>query len=228
MIDAKLNEVRRRLLDLTRNNRLLNHRSRGQRTLQIIDELPAEVYRILVEESHVMQFLSREEAPEEMRDALPTEEGISSVAPILDAQAIASEHPSNMLPLAPVAEGTMIAGRHRDRNLQTFLSSQKLQTRLVNLAREAASSIAEQGCNILYLTLGMVEWREADESSETSRAPLVFMPVELKRKTVNTRYSIQLVDDDIVTNSSLIELCAGQFHFDFPGFDAEQDDLDAY
>lgn len=60
MIDAKLEEIRRRLLDLTRNNRLLNHRTRGQQTLEMAVELPAKVYRILVEESRTMQFLARE------------------------------------------------------------------------------------------------------------------------------------------------------------------------
>jgi very-short-patch-repair endonuclease len=228
LIDAKLNEIRCRLLDLTRNNRLLNHRSRGQRTLQIVDEIPVEIYRILVDEGQIMQFLSREEAPEEIRDALPTDETESNAPSTPDAVLSEGVGLNAVLSLAPMAGDSSVASRHCDRNLQTFLSSQKLQTRLVHLSREATSSIEEQGCNILYLTLGMVEWCEADASSETSRAPLVFIPVELKRKTVNTRFSVQLFDDDIVANSSLAELCQNQFHFDFPGFDAENDKLNSY
>jgi len=228
LIDVKLNEIRRRLLDLTRNNRLLNHRSRGQRTLQIVDELPTEVYRILVDEGQVMQFLSREEAPPDIRDALPTEDAASTAASTAGTQASEGNGIEAKTLLAPVSKEASVADRHRDRNLQTFLSGQRLQTRLVHLAREATSSIEEQGCNILYLTLGMVEWCEADASSEKSRAPLVFVPVELKRKTVNTRYSVQLFDDDIVANSSLTELCQNQFHFEFPGFDAEKDELGSY
>jgi len=214
LIESKLNEVRRRLLDLTRNNRLINHRRGGQRTLEIVDELPGEICRILVEEGRVMQFLSREEAPPEIREKLPRDDQ----PPAAGAE----------LPLAQVAADGTIAQRHKDSNLQTALSGEKLQTRLVNLAREANSALQEQGCNILYLTLGMVEWCEADESSEISRAPLVFVPVELKRKNVNTRYSIQAFDDDILANANLIELCQNQFKLTLPGFDAEKDELDGY
>src|SRR6266498_2072811 len=62
-VEVKLEDTRRRLLDLTRRNRLLNHRTTGRGTLRIIDELPTEVFRLLVAEEHTLQFLAREEAP---------------------------------------------------------------------------------------------------------------------------------------------------------------------
>jgi hypothetical protein len=226
LIDAKLDEIRRRLIDLTRNNRLLNHRARGKRTLRVVDELPAEVYRILVDETRVMQFLSREEAAEEVREHLPLDD---SDALVVTERSQASPGAVPVaLPLAPIAGNGAVADRHRDSNLQTLLSNEKLQTRLVHLAREANSALEEQGCNILYLTLGIIEWREANESSVKSRAPVIFVPVELRRKTVNTRYTVQLFDDDIVANSSLIELCQTQFHFGLPAFDAEKDKVSEY
>jgi hypothetical protein len=77
VIDAKLEEIRRRLLDLTRNNRLLNHRTQGQRTLELADELPAEVYRVLVEDGRTMQFLAREEASAGVREGLRPEDAVA-------------------------------------------------------------------------------------------------------------------------------------------------------
>jgi hypothetical protein len=309
LIETKLEEVRRRLLDLSRNNRLLNHRATGQRTLQIVDEHAEEIYRLLVDEGRTLQFLSSEEAPPEAQPALaaqktsaatdpsfpapgmpeqgksggppgdgaadgllPAEEnspppqpspGVPAEGENLEPSAIASRAelpqeshlsdvaphcappvaPSQLppgestsastapesapLPLAPVADSSP-AERHRDSKLQTPLEGEKLQSRLVNLAREANSALQEQGCNILYLTLGMVEWRDADESEQTSRAPLIFIPVELKRKSVNARYTLQAFDDDIVANSSLMELCQMQFNCTLPAFDAEKDELADY
>ena len=267
VIEARLNEIRRRLLDLTRRNRLLNHRSKGPSTLQIVDELPAEVYRVLVDEAHAMQFLSREEAPDEIRHSLPVENpdvgtsgeicgscseksgsssesdgqmgmpatGNTPIMPANDPHASpksrndepAVQTPTG-LPLAPVIGGDSIAERHRDSNLQTPLSGDKLQARLVHLAREATSALEEQGYNILYTTLGMVEWRQANAEMFTSRAPLVFVPVELRRRTVNSRYEVRVFDDDIVTNPCLVELCRSVFHFEFPAFDAEHDELEDY
>jgi very-short-patch-repair endonuclease len=331
LIATKLEEVRRRLLDLSRNNRLLNHRTTGQRTLQIVDELPGQVYRLLVDDGRTLQFLSLEEAPPEARSAIaaevpsavngalpsddsavagdstfpspgtpgegqgggPVENGRRSALPpaksdepfqpapdvsedgeVLDAPtavsitlpdnitppppqpspgvpgegesgassaAVSPSQPTSIttessppsapeapeLPLAPVAEATP-AERHRDSKLQTALEGEKLQTRLVNLAREANSALQEQGCNILYLTFGIIEWRDAAAADESSRAPLIFVPVELKRKTVNARYALQAFDDDVVANSSLNELCQTQFGFSMPAFDVEKDDLEDY
>jgi hypothetical protein len=280
-MEPTFNDIRRHLLDLTRNNRLLNHRNRGQRTLQIVDELPDQVYQRLVEESAAMQFLAREEAPKEIQDTLPAGE-IQEIEPVSDdSQAPSPDHsheskPDEPLaadtppfaaadthapsvtslaaaievgetpeaavdavppavsdtpavvavepspPLAPVApEAT--AERYHDRHLQTILSDPLLQARLLNLAREAASAFDEQGCNILYLTLGIVEWRESDPASMVCRAPLIFVPVELRRKSVNTRYSIAAFDDDILANPCLVELCRTQFRCELPAFDSDKD-----
>ncbi len=225
MIEAKLEETRRRLLDLTRSNRLLNHRDKGQRTLQIVDEVPKEIYGLLVTESETLQFLAREEAPEEVQALLPAEDAEAN------AQAEASAEPvlQSQLPLAPINTSAAPAGRHVDLYLQTSLSGEKLQSRLVNLAREAASSQEEQGYNILYLTLGIVEWQEAGGQGPICRAPLLFIPVEMQRKNVQSRYCVRMIDDDILVNPCLAELCQRQFAFEFPTFDAEGDlEVDDY
>jgi very-short-patch-repair endonuclease len=260
VIDAKLEEIRRRLLDLTRNNRLLNHRTQGQRTLELADELPAEVYRVLVEDGRTMQFLAREEASAGVREGLRPEDAVAvepaggasasgngkSIdigAPAVSGRLLSDAQSGSLqstgtefagqrvlsLPLAPMNSAAgAVAERHRDLNLQTLLSGEKLQTRLVHLAREANSALQEQGYNILYLTLGMVEWREAGAETVTSRAPLVFVPVELKRKTVNTRYTIHATDEEVLTNPCLAELCQSQFKASLPAVDPETAELDAY
>src|SRR5438045_3592709 len=122
-IEQKLEDVRKRLLDLTRANRLLNHKPKGQRTLRIEDEIPEQVYDFLVRQGRAMQFLSREEAPGEIADSLPEEE---SNSPGEEDSPGAGE-----LGLAPMEDGA-VADRHLDSNLQTLVTGEALQTRLVN------------------------------------------------------------------------------------------------
>ena len=88
---AVLEKMRKSLLDLTRRNRLLNFRSQGRGSLRIVDELPEEVWRIVVDEGQAMQFLAREEAGEGVllddEDASPTAQGpdpIDPIAPVSD------------------------------------------------------------------------------------------------------------------------------------------------
>jgi hypothetical protein len=103
----------------------------------------------LVRQGRRMQFLSREEAPAEIAGGLPQED---STAPDRDG----SSPDAPELALAPIDEGG-VAERHLDSNLQTLLTGEALQTRLVNVVREARSAIEEQGYNMLFLIRGMVE-----------------------------------------------------------------------
>ncbi|HWP41323.1 MAG TPA: DUF4011 domain-containing protein, partial [Tepidisphaeraceae bacterium] len=229
VIEQKLEQTRRRLLDLTRANRLLNHRPRGQRTLRIVEERPAQVFDLLVNQQKTMQFLAREEAPPELAGRLPPEDDPDRLVPagLDDQQPPPDSDQQHELSLPPIAKGHARAGPQEDRCLQTLLPGPKLQTRLVKLAREATSSLQEQGANILYLTLGVVKWRESDAPSQDAcAAPLLFIPVSLWRPNVQTRHSLALFDDDILVNPCLLELCRRQFRFELPDFDPEAEDAD--
>jgi very-short-patch-repair endonuclease len=206
-----MEDIRRKLLDLTRANRLLNHKVNGARTLEIVDEVCAEVYRLVVEEGKSMHFLSREEAPGKLAEALARreEEG--------------GEGEGRTWELPPdVAEAD--AARHTDRKLQTALPGEKLQKRLLAMARDAKASIDEQGCNTLYLTLGMVEWRMPGEAEVGSRAPVLFVPVQLERKNAGSRYTVALFEDEILTNPCLVELARQDFGFALPAFEEESEE----
>lgn len=53
-IDRQLEEARKRLLDLTMRNRLLNFRLTRARTVRVVDEIPREIYDILVLQEKAM------------------------------------------------------------------------------------------------------------------------------------------------------------------------------
>jgi very-short-patch-repair endonuclease len=198
---AKLAQLQNELLDLSRRNRLLNFRGdKGASSLRIVDELGPEIFRLLVTERRNLHFLAREEAPKELAAALPREdEGGAGIG----------------IPLAPL-DGGAVADRHRDNALQTALAGEPLQTRLTRLAQQARSSYDEHGANILYLTLGMVSWRETTSSEVSSNAPLLLVPVELDRKSVNSRYTVRLLDEDVVANPCLLELTKRVFDASLP------------
>lgn len=208
----RLEDTRRGLLDLTRRNRLLNHKTTGRKTLQIVDERPAELFRLLVDQTRTMQFLAREEASEEVDwgtiDAeLKSEDSGRFTVARLDSE---------------------VAKRHTDQYLQTALEGDKLQKRLIHLAREAGSALQELGTNTLFLTLGVVQW---PDGAIRSRAPLVFVPVAMQRKNAATRHALSVLDEDIVVNPCLAELCRREWRFELPELDPESedaDDLDRY
>jgi len=105
---------------------------------------------------------------------------------------------------------------HRDSVLQTHLTAEGLQKRLTSLYYESIESEEEQGVNVLYLAVGFLKWFE-DERSEVERyAPLVLLPVELKRKGARERFQIKARDEDLYTNISLKIWLAELHSIEFP------------
>src|SRR5690242_12171375 len=120
-IDDRLEETRRRLLDLTRSNRLLNHRTTGRGTLRVVDEIPEQVFDVLVRQGQRMQFLAREEAPPELAAAMPADD--ASVDGRSPADVANGTGGTLALGLAPIGDAGP-AARHEDRNLQTLLAGE--------------------------------------------------------------------------------------------------------
>ncbi len=200
---VQLERSRRELLDLTARNRLLNtprHRKRS-RSLEIVDELSDEIFRIMVLESKSMGFSSARagEQSEEAGD-LAEDELFADLAP----------------PEEEDLDERGVAGRHRDIWLQTQLTPERLQKRLLGLYYDTRTAYEEQGVNILYLALGMLEWYEDASSDRARHAPLVLIPVGLERGSALQRFRLSWLEEDITSNLSLIEKFKTDFGLELP------------
>ena len=218
-VRTRLEISRKELLDLGLRNPLINHRSRAKQ-VKIVDELSAEIYRILVTEGRTMSFdpLPDNKVLEAAQSAM--EEGGSEDA--LEWESLL-EQPDEAL-----SDGEL-ASRHTDSKLQTNLSSQKLQTRLLSIHNDARTYIEEQGVNILYLVLGFLHWYEAPSAQEARRAPLILVPVELKRANAQERFKVTYTGSGIGDNLSLVEKLRSEFNIKLPLIEDEEEiDIDAY
>jgi hypothetical protein len=165
----------------------------------VVDELPTEVFRILVRERKSMTF---EAAPEESN----------------------SETGEGELPAQPEEdEDGGPAARHVDLRLQTNVRSTELQSRLRKTERDARIFIEAQGVNTLYLALGMLRWFESTSSQEARRAPLILVPVTLERSNVRERFRISYTEEDLGDNLSLVNKLNAEFAIQLPEITSEED-----
>ncbi len=198
----KLDLARRDLLDLGLRNPLISYRPLKSRGLEIVDELAPQVFDLLVNTGKPAYFLP-----------LPDEPAQQSLVPSGEVEALSQ----------PEGTGTS-DDRHTDNKLQTKLTSAQLQTRLLSTYYAARTSIEEQGVNILYLALGMLEWYESDDSDTPRRAPLLLIPVTLERSSVRERFLLSYDGEDLEENLSLREKLK-EFGLVLPEFPAE-DEID--
>lgn len=207
-IEKQLQAARDRLLDLTLRNRLLNFRPSKRRTIQVVDEIPKEIFNILVLEERVMQFKPSEQ-PVEATLSLLTEEAETEMLPWL--------------------QDTETVYHHTDRLLQTNLASEELQKRLYYVHYQARSVFEEQGHSVLHLALGFLKWYDRENPEKFYLAPLILIPVELERQKVRTQFKLRWSGAELFPNLSL-EAKFVELGITLPDLETpeDKDGIDAY
>jgi very-short-patch-repair endonuclease len=206
---AKLDKGRMELLDLSTRNRLI-HMPRGSKikAVEVVDEMTAEIFRLLVIEAKALSFASGRRAEGE---AVPAE-GAAGDQEAGDEITVLAQPEDD-----PIDERG-IAQRHSDNRLQTRLTSEGLQKRLMTLYLDAKTLQEEQGVNVLFLALGMLKWFEDQNSDRERFAPLILVPVSLERGNARERFKLRWLGEEPSSNLSLSALLRRQFGLDLPQF----------
>ena len=222
-----LEDMRKKLLDLTGRNRLLNFpiHQHGQ-TLRIIDEVPDQLFGQLTAEKE-MRFVP---VPSPTRDEL-VEHGYLKIDDETGQEIRLKKDPSaeewaRILGLdtsydLPRGEHAGDEDKHKDDAIQVLLFPPQMESRLRNIRNKAQTAIEEMGASILYLAIGFLEWQEQGSSQKKRLAPLFTIPVSLSRGKLDQRtgtyqYRLSYTAEDILPNLSLKEKLYQDFHLALP------------
>jgi hypothetical protein len=110
---------------------------------------------------------------------------------------------------------------HIDGFLQTLHYPDELEKILKQIELNARSIINVTGSNMLYLVLGVLEWREAANPEVKVKSPLINIPVVLKRtvfnRSTNTyEFTLAYSGEVIDTNESLSQKLFNDFKVKLP------------
>ena len=193
-----LKHARDRLIQTGTRNRLVHagRFAKRSKSIDIVDERSDDVFRILVTEGKRMRF------DHDLTDAEQTEEGE---------------------PLLAVPRRKKGEERFADNFLQTKFGHDRLQKKLLGLAREAKTLEDEQGINVLYLALGFLRWFEDEKSEMEREAPLILAPVSLRRNERTSTYELEARGEDINTNEPLKHRLWNDFGIKLPDIDEGED-----
>ncbi|SER38501.1 AAA domain-containing protein [Faunimonas pinastri] len=206
------------LLDLSTRNRLLNVplRTKNNRAIEIVGEKTAEVHRLLGE-GRRFAFLAGNEPETEADEA----EGLAEEG----AEYLALPQPENGDKGEDEVDERGVLKRHSDLKLQTRLSSEGLQKRLLDIWYNSRTLEEEQGVNVLYLALGLLRWTESDSSETVRQAPLVLLPVQLERTTAAEKFKLKTRGEPASPNLTLQAKLRNEFGILLEDF-ADEDELD--
>jgi len=174
--EARLDQFKSKLLDLSLRNKLLNYRPGRSSAVPVVFEVPRVVVDRLIEEDASFGFLPRnggEEPPADHRE------------------------------FRPVADEELTAGK-TDRMLQTSLDRKELEKTLYNLFLKSRTSFEEQGVVSLFLAIGLLSWFESESSDEEHLAPILLLPVTLHRAGVGRPFTLAAAPEEPEVNPSLL------------------------
>jgi hypothetical protein len=198
---TRIDQWKSRLLDLSLRNRLINFKP-TKLTIPILSASPERVEDELAAEAE----LSLQPKPKVMGADDPRHPETYSRQQRADAL---EEH----------LRDELTHGR-----LHSGLDEFEHGPRLTELYRAARLALEENGTNTLFAAVGVLEWRETEHSDRVLRAPLLLVPVELKRKSVLEGFTLRRIDEETRLNVTLMEMLRQQFQKEIPGLDPLPED----
>lgn len=198
---ATVNAWKSKLLDLSKRNRALNFKINKVSTVSIINELPTEIFRALCREKKSLKF-----KPGDMPET-KSETDIPETDVLFDENEEEGQTQANdaQISIFTPYKTTDLAVNFTDDFLQTDASAENLDKSLRRIEEQARSIVEEQGVNALFLALGMLHYKEDNDSDIFFKAPLILVPVELLRRSAREGFSVKMTDEEIIINPSLIE-----------------------
>src|SRR6185295_11919432 len=237
-VKASIENWKRKLLDLTKRNRALNFRMNKVSTIAVVDEQPAEVFRQLYLRERTMRFKGASEDKEEVGpdddsksaadvpsdtpsvviqiESLPFAITGTAISPDIESLVEPEDEDESLGQEFAPYDAATLDEKHTDDWLQTGSKPEMLDKSLRRLDEQARGTIEEQGVNTLYLSLGMLHYADSADSKQIFKAPVILLPVQLKRSSARSGYQILASGEDPLVNPALAEFLRSNFGMSLP------------
>ena len=194
--ETRVDTWKRKLLDLTKRNRLLNLSSSAVALRIFCPDLPLLEDKLAAGETFSIKSYDQTPFADVQRD-----------------QKIFKFETGNNLQInyakEQLLDNTIISNDLNDRTDKQLLS----------LLRRAKTDLEEGGSNTLFLSIGMLKWKETVNSNKSYKAPLILVPVELIRQSARSKIKLkQLKDEEPIFNSTLIQFLQQDFEINLSQF----------
>ncbi|HET9179660.1 MAG TPA: DUF3320 domain-containing protein [Terriglobia bacterium] len=202
-VAQRVEEWKRKIVDLSRRNRSLYFARTRASTLKIIDPTIADIFNRLANEEKHWQFFM----PPDENETLTVAANSHDLQPLLLKPAGGDQ------PGSPGGGASL--DRRNDELVTDVKDGARLRAILRNLYRRSRTDFEERGVRILFITFGTLEWKEI-EQSEIIKSPILLVPVELRRDSVNDPFELWPADEEIVVNPALAVKLSDDFKIELP------------
>lgn len=191
--ETRIDHWKRKLLDLTKRNRLLNLKP-SKTAIRMVCPDPAALEDLLAAGTKVSIV------------PVPTLPGMEGGR---DAELFRIQNGVEF-------ERAFAAEALTRKELAASADARQLEAGLIELYRKANSDLQEGGANTLFLAIGILRWKVNELDTQSYRAPLLLLPVTLKRASAISKVSLSLHEDEPTFNLTLLEMMRQDFGIRIP------------
>lgn len=101
------------------------------------------------------------------------------------------------------------------------LTEKELKSAMIEIYRTAKNDMQEGGTNTLFLGIGILKWKQSEKEEKTYKAPLILIPITSERKSATSEIKLKKHEDDPVFNMTLLELLRRDFELEIPELHGE-------
>jgi hypothetical protein len=196
VVASRIEDWRRRLIDLSHRNRLIAYKPTKATTLEVV----APRLDLLLGDRDRAEPWDFYFPPEPEPD---DDQEVSEAARAVDdfiVRALDRRRPSG--------SGAIEVSERHPKRIARILD---------NLAKRSNTEFQDKALRILYIAAGFLDWYD-DQREKAISSPLVLVPVELRRESTRDPYRLFLVpDEDVVINPSLTEKLRRDVGLELPG-----------
>lgn len=240
-IETLLELQRKKLLDTSRRNLLLNYRMTNK-AIEITSEWSEDIFRYLVSWKKSMVFLPKIEDNDEKvieiiqryienasdEDEFDADFQIDDDESYIDEFRASTPHASFETGADIQEEQPSLITTLKDTvrekykrlislgKLPTNHSADDLKKRLKSINRDMQKFTKELGTNPYYLSLGMLEWKDPKQIQELNLAPILLIPVEIVQKNRFADFKVRYTDEEVELNDTLYEKLQEDFGIQLP------------
>lgn len=95
--------------------------------------------------------------------------------------------------------------------LLTHYHQQDLDNILVYIHKNAKQAIEENGSSTLYLAVGLLKWFDKRTPEQPRYAPILLVPVEISRRSVNSKFTLKSREEETMINITLVEFLRQEY-----------------
>ncbi|GLK77679.1 hypothetical protein GCM10008171_29330 [Methylopila jiangsuensis] len=105
--------------------------------------------------------------------------------------------------------------------IHATLTPGELDDRLLELFRLSRNAFEEGGANVLFLSVGSLRWRPKRGGAAVCRAPLLLIPAALTRSSVRAGFRLAFLDEEARINPTLLEMLSADFNVRMPELEGD-------